>query len=185
MSDNDQAGAAATAAAPESAKSSRRGSGETVTVACKHPPGIFMRIFAREEYDIPILGGGMKKDSRAIALCDPIKINGPAVPFGQTAPFVISGGYALTPNVPADIALKWMEDNRDSAMVKNKVVFVHAKQAGAVDQAKDQKEVLSGLERLDARMVRKGERMVPRDARWPKATNPNLTVVASDTRVDA
>ncbi|QPF81669.1 hypothetical protein IC762_17750 [Bradyrhizobium genosp. L] len=142
-------------------------------------------LYGRDEdhYEAAPGGGRMLKlESRAVALSDPIKINGPAVPFGATPPFVIAGGYALTPNVPGDFMEKWMEANKDSPMVKNNVIFVQKSDAAAQKQAKEQKEVQSGLERLDVRMVRKGERMVPRDPRWPKSVNPNLSVVATDTR---
>jgi hypothetical protein len=156
----------------------------TVVVACKHPPGIVMRVFEREEYDVPVLGGGSRKESRAIAVGEPVKINGPAVPFGQTPSFVIAGGYALTPNVPADVAMAYMEQNKNSALVKNNLIFIHEKPEFAQKQAREQKAVKSGLERLDVGMVTKNGREVPKDPRWPARVNPNLSGVATDKRDD-
>ena len=43
-------------------------SAPTVVVACKHPPGILMRVFKNEEYDVPVLGGGTRKEFRSIAI---------------------------------------------------------------------------------------------------------------------
>jgi len=154
----------------------------TVTVACKHPAGIIMRVFRMEEYDVPVLGGGTRKEARSLAVGEPVKINGPAVPHGRAPAFVIAGGYALTPNVPAEVAGAWMEQNKDSALVKNHLIYIEKTQARAVSHGKEQDEVKSGLERLDVRMVRKGGRDVPRDPRWPARSNPNLSNIATDKR---
>ena len=56
-----------------------------VTVACKMPNGIWMTVYGQEDYDVPVLGGGMRTEKRAFALQEPIKINGPAVPQGQSS----------------------------------------------------------------------------------------------------
>jgi len=159
--------------------------GPTVTVACKHPPGIIMRVFKREEYDMPVLGGGTRKESRAIAVGKAVKINGPAVPFGHTPSFVIAGGYALTPNVPADVANAWMEQNKDSDLVQNDIIHFHEKAEFAEKKSKEQSAVKSGLERLDVRTATKNGREVPRDPRWPARTNPNLSGIRTDSRDDA
>ena len=117
-----------------------------------------------------------------MAIGAPVKINGPAVPFGQTASFVIAGGYAMTPNVPADVAETWMFQNKDSDLVKGNIVFIAKKPAAAEKQAKEQSSVKSGLERLDVGTIHKNGRDVPRDPRWPARTNPNLSVIGSDKR---
>ena len=155
----------------------------TVTVACKHPPGILMRVFKSEEYDVPVLGGGTRKEARSVAVGTPIKIRGPAVPHGVSRED-IAGGYALTPNVPADVAMAWMEQNKHSDLVRNNVIFVQEKHDMARGKAKDQKEVRSGLERLDVGMMDKGGRKVARDPRWPAKINPNLSGVETDNRSD-
>lgn len=177
---------AATPAAPAIAEQpTGNGSSKTVTVACKHPPGILMRVFEMDEYEVPVLGGGMRKERRAVAVGDPIKINGPAVPYGQRPSFVIAGGYALTPNVPADFARAWMEQNKSSDLVKNSVIFIHEKADYATEKAKEQRAVKSGLEPLDVGTTVKNGRQVPKDPRWPARTNPNLSHVATDVREDA
>lgn len=159
--------------------------GSTVVVACKHPPGIIMQVYRREEYDVPVLGGGTRKESRAVAVGKSIKIHGPAVPFGQTPAFVISGGYALTANVPAELAQKWLEQNKESDLVKNDVLFIAGSSESAEKQAKEQKSVRSGLERLDVGTTHKNGREVPRDPRWPARVNPNLSGVQTDKRDEA
>jgi hypothetical protein len=156
----------------------------TVVVACKHPPGIFMRAFGTEEHDVQVLGGGTRKEKRSFAVGEPFKINGPAVMKGESPPFIIAGGYALTTGVPADLAETWMEQNKDSALVKNRLIFVADSEGRAKDQGKEQREIQSGLQPLDVRMVKKDGRDVPRDPRWPARVNPNLTSVKTDTNKD-
>ncbi|HEY0120644.1 MAG TPA: hypothetical protein VGC14_02595 [Rhizobium sp.] len=160
----------------------KKSSASTVVVACKHPPGILMRVFKSEEYDVPVLGGGTRKEFRSVAIGEPVKINGPAVPFGRAPSYPIIGGYALTMNVPADVAKAWFEQNKDSALVKNDVIHMNETMEFAEGQSNEQEEVKSGLERLDVRSVQKNGHNVPRDPRWPAKLNPNLSGVETDTR---
>jgi hypothetical protein len=159
--------------------------GATVCVACKHPPGILMRVFKREEYQMPVLGGGMRTETRAVALGDPVRINGPAVPHGRTPGYAIVGGFALTPNVPAEIAKAWMEQNKDSALVQNGLIHIHEKVEGCTSEAKQNRTARSGLEPLDVSTTHKNGREVPKDPRWPARTNPNLSGIQTDKRDDA
>ena len=156
--------------------------GGTVCVACKLPAGIIMRVFKQEKYNVPVLGGGTREEMRAIPVGDQIKINGNEVPFGKAPPFVIAGGYALTPNVPADIALTWIEQNKGSDLVKNNLIFIHEKTEYAEKRAKELKATKSGLERLDVGVTHKAGREMPKDPRWPARLNPNLTGVSTDIR---
>ncbi len=156
--------------------------GGSVTVACKLPAGILMRVFNQEKYNVPVLGGGTREEMRSIPCSETIKINGNLVPFGQAPPFIIAGGYALTPNVPADIALTWMEQNKSSDLVKNNLIFIHEKTEYAEKRAKELKATKSGLEPLDVGTMRKDGREMPKDPRWPARLNPNLTGVSTDIR---
>jgi hypothetical protein len=149
----------------------------TVTVACKMPNGIFMTVYGQEDYDVPVVGGGTRTEKRSFALNAPIKINGPAAPQGQSSKHPISGGYALTHNVPAQVAKKWMQDNRDSALIQNNIIFVSGGAERATSQAKEMKEIRSGFERLDPSKKPENGRQVPRDERWPRSGNPNLSNV--------
>ena len=151
-----------------------------VTIGCKLPNGFLMTIYKGEPVQLPRLGGGTVEETRAVPIGTPIKINGPAVPHGQRPAFVIAGGYALTPDVPADVAKAWFEQNKHSAMVKNEVVIMHDKDTKGA--AKERLEIRSGLEPLDVRTKTVDGRTVQRDPRWPPRANPNLSGVASDVR---
>jgi hypothetical protein len=160
--------------------------GGTVTIGCKLPNGFFMQVYRLEDITEPVLGGGLRQATRGVAMGTPFKIFGTAVPHGQRPPFVIAGGYALTPNVPADLATAWFEQNKESAMVVNKVVFMHEKGDSAQRMGKELgKDTRSGLEPLDVGVKNLGEgRMAPRDPRWPARVNPNLSQVGTDLRDD-
>lgn len=135
------------AAAPE---------GGTVTVACKLPHGLFLRNFTMIERDEPVMGGGTKVAKVAQEKGDRIRINGVAVPFGAIPNYPIVGGYALTQNVDADFWNEWLRANRDSDVVKNKLIFAHATPAQAHDQSTEQQKVRSGLEPIDPNNLPKG-----------------------------
>ncbi len=154
----------------------------TVTVACKMPNGIYMTIYGMHDHDVPVLGGGMRTEKRAYPMNEPILIHGPAAPQGQSSKHLVIGGYAMTPNVPAQVAKKWMHDNRDSPLVQNKVVFIAASSERATSQATELKAMRSGFERLDpGKNVVNGQN-VPKDDRWPRSATPrNLSDV--DTAV--
>jgi len=158
-----------------------------VWCTCKHPPGLILKIWEREDHDVSVLGGGLKTEGRSVAVGDPVRIFGPAVPFGREARCRIVKGYALTPNVPGDFAREWLKQNAKSDLVKNKLVMFHDSEQKAVAWAKEMGgDVRSGLEQLNPEMNRKivagKEIITPADIRWPVRANPNLTILQSDTR---
>jgi hypothetical protein len=137
-----------------------------VTVACKIPNGLLLRIFkmalAREQTPT-----GYRDIERAEQVGDIVKINGPALPFGQDPEYVVVGGYALTPNVNKDFFDEWLRQNKDHEAVKANLIFAHSNRAVVSDRAREQRAVRSGLEPLNPdRIVRNGKSM-PVDPRFP------------------
>jgi hypothetical protein len=129
---------------------SRAAPGACVVVACKYPPGFMMRVF--EMVKVPQaspMGSIMVMEARQIG--EPIKINGTSTPPGMIRDDPLVAGYALTRGVPKEMWDLWVEQNRDSDMVRNKLVFAHEKpdmvQGRAVNQRKN--GVQSGMEGLD------------------------------------
>ena len=93
----------------------------------------------------------MREVKRAVKVGEPVTICGCAVYRGPGDPPPVApivGGYALTHNVDADFFSTWLEQNKDSDLVRNRLVFAHAKPDLATGQAKEQAEVRSGLEPL-------------------------------------
>ena len=132
----------------------------TVTVACKLPNGLKLRLHTMVDVDMPLMGGGVKtvKEARPNPEVDPVTINGAAFNPLEPARCLVVGGYALTPNVDAQFMAEWLKQNARSPLVLNKLVLIHEAQADAQAEAKEKTAVRSGLEPL----------MKDKDPRAPK-----------------
>lgn len=77
-------------------------------------------------------------------------------------------GAALTFGIPRDFWERWLEQNKDTAMVRNGLVFAHGKRDGVVGEAREKRDLRSGFEPLRPDATGKD-----RDARMPrKVRNP-------------
>jgi hypothetical protein len=86
----------------------------------------------------------------------------------------VIGGYAITHNVPADIWRLWLEDNKNSDFIVNKLIFANEKTADVEDRAKNNaKAARSGLEPLNTEKIIKNGQRVPADPRIPYVIDPN------------
>lgn len=123
---------------------------DTVTVACKLPHGLRLRIQAERETTVPVMGGGMQSVKQWVPTGDEVVLKGVAHEFGKSpnAP-IAEGGFALTTGVNAEFFAKWMEQNKETEIVRQGLVFASGDAASVSDQAKDHAEVRSGLEPLD------------------------------------
>lgn len=165
-----------TQAQPKSAK--------TVTVACKLPNGIVLHVDEMVESQEPVMGGGTRTTKVARRLEQTFYVKGNAVPVDMRAKHQITDqGYALTPGVDADFFAKWMEQHKNSQMVKNKLIFSAAGRDEAEGKSVENAKARSGLEPLDPSFtVGANGRIVPADPRYPKSLNPNLTEVHQAVR---
>lgn len=119
----------------------------TVTVACKLPNGLQMRLFDMKPTEELVMGGGVRTVHKAfLADHDPVEIKGAAAPFGT--PILLIGGYALTPNVDVQFYAEWLRQNSDSDLVRNRIIFAQDTRDRVEGQANDQAEILSGLQPL-------------------------------------
>lgn len=121
----------------------------TVTVACKMPNGLQLRVFKMVDGIEPILGGGHRTIQRAEQVGGAVKVNGPVVPYGQVPKHTIVGGYALTPGVDADFWAAWYEQNKSTELVKNKIIFGSEQEDKIKRHAEAHAKVKSGLEPID------------------------------------
>ncbi|PWT77549.1 MAG: hypothetical protein C5B60_02640 [Chloroflexi bacterium] len=126
-----------------------RTAGAKVTVACKLPGGLLMRIFAPMTRPEPVMGGG----TREVTTWEPTGqgrwARGNAVPYGVVPSWPIVGGYGLTHDVPKDFWDKYLEQNRDSPWIVHHLVFAYEDAAQAAAAAKEKAALKSGLEPLD------------------------------------
>jgi hypothetical protein len=144
--------------------------GGTVSVACKLPSGIILRGFNKVSQQVPVLGMPDKFETREhfVPNGHQAVIKGNAFspmtgPRGQ-----MSGGYALTHGVDADLWNSWLQANADSDMVKNKLVFAHEKRDSVADKAKGMRTVKSGMEPLDMSTTTVKGKTVVVDQRIPR-----------------
>lgn len=139
-----------------------------VMVACKIPNGLLLRNFRQEQFDVPVMGGGVHTETRSIPVGPMVKINGPAAPYGKAPEGPIAGGYAFT-RVNAQFWAEWLRANKEHDAVLNHLIFAHEDPDSVKARAIDRKDTLSGLQPI----------MPDKDKRL-KTNNPNLVVEAAE-----
>lgn len=141
---------------------------EFVTVACKIPNGLLLRLHEMEETSEPVMGGGSRTVKVARHVGDAVRINGNAHPQ-NAAPRaqIVDGvdfGYALTPNVPKAFWDKWLQQNKDHMAVRNGMIFAHESVRSVEAEAREKANLRSGTERLDPKDLPKQIQAVPTGA---------------------
>ncbi len=129
---------------------------ETVTVCCKLPGGLRMRLFKNNKLTEPILGGGAREFTMAQETGDEFVVAGWSHPQNRASAVELSGGYAMTTGVPKVFWDEWLRQNEKSNIVVNGLIFAADKEADARKEAKANLKVRSGLERLDPTKLPKG-----------------------------
>lgn len=138
--------------------------GATVTVACKLPHGLKLRIFAWEKYDELMRDGTVREGKRSRPIPDmEFVVRGTWVAsagqaYNQNNAItreLLPGGYAITYGCPKDLWDLWYEQNKESNLVRNHIVF--ASVGSPNDEAHEHSGVLSGMEPVNKDAP--GERM--------------------------
>ena len=153
----DKAGAAEKASTVDEANAERKAavdrppsptSAATVTVACKMPNGLRLRVYRMvEQYEQA--PGGPRRADVARQVGDEVVVRGCAVPFGEMPEYAIIGGYALTPGVPRDFFEEWLRQNRDNPIVVRNLIFAHELRDHVEGRAREQANLRTGLEPVD------------------------------------
>lgn len=120
----------------------------TVTVALKLPNGLVLELKENKEL-------GLKGRPEVYVA------RGSALPYGVASEFSIVGGFGLTPNIDADFFAEWLVRNANLSVVKEGLIFAHAKASDASVQAREFAELRSGLEALDPEKPGTGLERVP------------------------
>lgn len=118
----------------------------TVSVACKLPSGLILRLFKMVDGQ-ETAPGGYRAVKKAEQLPGEVQINGNSVAWGVVPAHRIIGGYGITEHVPAEFFEKWLEQNADHPAVVNNLVFAVNK-GDEYAPTEERKKVLSGLEPL-------------------------------------
>lgn len=133
-----------------------------VTVACRLPHGMRLRIYELVKTTEVIMGG-----TRDVLVSrqkgDDVVVNGWSEPQNHAKKHLVEG-FAITPGVDKEFFDKWLSQNKDSDVVKNGLIFAHEKEGNTFAEAKDKKSLRSGLERLDPAKLPKGIEKVGKEA---------------------
>jgi hypothetical protein len=154
-------------------------SGEKVTVACKLPHGLRLRLFKMVDTIENVSGNNQRTVKIARPFGEEVVIKGVAVEFGKDK--ALTGGYALTTGIDKAFFDEWMHQNAEHDAVKNNLIFAASTRDEIEGMAEDHKATKSGLEPLDMSIVKRGERMVAADPRLPRSNNANLTGITENT----
>jgi hypothetical protein len=161
----------------------------TVTVACRMPNGLRLRIWDFHEVEDQVIGGGVRTRKQAHRSIKPgrpeeVVLKGFAVPLGYSDTRIV-GGYALTYNVDAEFMSEWFRQNSESDLVKNNIVFFNDKAEAVEKRARDHKNTLSGLEPLNTETTFKNNIETQVDPRWPKKASAATTAIQKASRDSA
>lgn len=158
----------------------------TVTVACRMPNGLRLRIWDFHEVEDQVIGGGVRMRRKAHISTKPgraneVVVKGSSVPIGAMDNRII-GGYGITSGVDADFWNEWLKQNAESDLVKNHIVFASEKPEILERKATEHKNTLSGLEPLNTETTFKNNIETQVDPRWPRKASAATTAIQKATR---
>lgn len=131
------------------------GNRETVTVGCKLPNGLVLRVYDWHDHVDALAGGGTRQSKIARRRGNEEHvIHGNTIKFadlraGNLPNHAIVGGFGLTTGIPKDFWETWYEQNKDTPLVKSGLVFAHSQELSARSIAKERETLRSGLEPID------------------------------------
>lgn len=174
MARRNQAAAPAASTEPEAPAVRTESKSKTVTIGCRIPNGVILRLFRMEDFQYPTPGGGFVTQKRAVPIDGrEYTITGYAAPAGglprNGMPTI--GGYALTHNIPRDFWEEWCKQNHDADLLKNHLLFCESDRIRAEDHARDHAAVRDNMGPL-----------VEKDPRNPR---PLTTAVSGIQNADA
>ena len=98
--------------------------GDTVTVGCKLPHGLWMEVDEPGKPTIRMKAKGCNSTD-------------------------VIGGFGLTENVPNEFWEKWLATHKDLKFVRNEQIWAYRNRGGANSKAMEMAEIKHGMEPLD------------------------------------
>lgn len=137
-----------------------KGSSPTLTVACKLPHGLWLRLYDMRPQTEPVLGGGTRETTVAEVRGDVVRINGylhPQDSARDTRVLAPSGlasatgrpGWALTHGVSRKFFEEWLSQNKDLPAIRNGLIKAHESTSYLEEFAKEHIKQPNGLEPID------------------------------------
>lgn len=137
----------------------------TVTVACKIPNGLILRIGSMETTRVPVLGGGMRDEKKWRWNGAEVQIAGPKRRVESGDPdSPVADGYALTFGVNAEFMARWIAENKDSDIVTKGLILVHEKRDELKAQTFEHRDARTGLEP----MAQSDDKRIPKSSKIEK-----------------
>lgn len=126
----------------------------TVTVACKLPNGLILRLFHKVSVRHAGPGGFVSVEEFQVDPEAPVfRVNGNAFPRngGGVLKHDVTGdnGYGLTHGIPRDFWEKWVLQFKDTPAVVNGLIFAFPNREDAIARANELEDLRTGLEPLD------------------------------------
>jgi hypothetical protein len=124
---------------------------KTVTVACRLPHGMVLRLFKMVDDVIPS-SNGPKTIKRSEMIGEPVTLLGYTnEKTGLRGEYLRTGrsAFALTHGVNRDFFEEWLKQNHDNEAVKKGLIFMSGDAERAKDEASEKKSLKNGLEPLD------------------------------------
>ena len=132
--------------------------GDTVFVACNLPHGLILRVFEWEKYTEPKRDGTVGDAKRSVPIAGmEFIVRGPwSASAGQAYVAnngaigdLLPGGYAISEGCPKEVWTGWLEQNKRSHLVLNRIVRANKSRLDLIAEIVKDAGVLSGLEPLD------------------------------------
>lgn len=145
----------------------------TVTVACKLPNGLVLRLQQKEDRPVESREGTKMVTFWVSKPGSPVyRVRGPEIPRGglpegYKVPMIV-GGYALTPGIPAEFWEEWAEQNKLADYFlppegcEHGAIFAYPSVESASDAADEQDKYLTGFEPMSTQVDKNGRFVDPR-----------------------
>lgn len=139
---------------------------DVVSVACKMPNGLILRGMDRTIVPELVQGGGVREVVCFVPNGEQIVLGGTSARVGDPRPpLLTASGYRVTPNVPKKLWDDWLEANKNSDLVRNRIVFASEKREDVEAFGRQHDVVVTGLEGIDPKNPQKHVRgIAPQDA---------------------
>jgi len=143
--------------------------GEKVTICCKLPNGLTLRLFRAVEVRQPVMGGGttMVVEHHEDVTRGRVHIRGNAHYMHLAPRSLIVAGYAQTPGVDKGFWEAWKLQNATLPALTEGLIFAAKNADTAHGMSEDRKDIVSNLHPL----------IPDRDARRPRPLNAALSPV--------
>ncbi|MGO7089484.1 hypothetical protein AB9E14_23700 [Rhizobium leguminosarum] len=129
---------------------------QQITVACKLPHGLELRLFKMVKINEPTQGG-YRTVNRAEPVSNTITIKGYLEKYRIDLPPAARGAeYALTHNVDKEFFDEWLKQNADHDAVKNKLIFASENLDTVTSMISENASRRNGLEPINPANLPKG-----------------------------